>query len=252
VDTFAGIRVSETNVGWLRAIRGFQRNAIILFISAGILGFAYWGITYLLTNLFIVRLGYGTEVVGNLNALFYLLHMAFSVPAGALGMRIGSRRAMIAGGVLALVGWAVGPTASFLLEPGERMAALASSRVLSSIGGALFIVNANPALMGSVRPEHRTYAFAFNGAVISLTTFLGSICGGFLPPLFAALSGGNLLSSRPYGFSLWTGVLVLAPSLAALFFFRETGKGAEIPQWGGGARGRSAREVSWGCALMGR
>jgi hypothetical protein len=60
--------MSVSKVGWLRAIRGFRRNAYLLFITAGILGFTYWGITYLLTNLFIVRLGYGTEVVGNLNA----------------------------------------------------------------------------------------------------------------------------------------------------------------------------------------
>jgi MFS family permease len=218
--------VADTRTSWTGALRGFGRNAYLLFIAAGVLGFVYWGITYLLTNLYVSRLGYGTDVVGNLNALFYLLHMALSVPAGALGMRLGGRRALIIGGVLALAGWAIAPAASFLLYPGTRVAALVVSRVVSSAGGALFIVNSGPALMGAVDPQSHTYAFAFNGTVVSLTTFLGSICGGFLPPLFSVLTAKSLASSIPYAYALWAGVLILAPGLLAIFFFRDTDRAA--------------------------
>lgn len=217
--------LSRDHTSWLQAVGGFDRNAYLLFITAGLLGFTYWGITYLLTNLFLLRLGYGTEVIGNLNFLFYLLVTAFSIPAGALGMITGSRRAMILGGVLALVGWAVAPAASFILAPSLRLAALVASRVISALGGALFIVNSNPALMGAVEPGASTYAFAFNGTVISLTTFLGSLCGGLLPNLFGAIARSSISSSLPYGFSLWAAVVILAPGLVLLGFFRETGKG---------------------------
>ncbi|MGA2480597.1 MAG: MFS transporter, partial [Spirochaetia bacterium] len=188
----------------------------------GVLGFTYWGITYLLTNIFVSRLGYGTEVVGNLNALFYILHMAASVPAGAIGMRLGSRRAMLLGGLLGLVGWGLAPTACFLLYPSARMSALIMSRVVSAVGGALFIVNANPALMGAVAPRDRTYAFAFNGSGVSLMTFLGSICGGLLPPFFSSITGRSLASAVPYGYALWAAVLLLAPAMAALYRFRDS------------------------------
>ena len=181
----------DTGTNWLRAIRGFDRNAYLLFFTGGVLGFTYWGSTCLLTNLFVSRLGYGTAVVGNLNALFYILHMAASVPAGAVGMRLGSRRSMIIGGILALAGWAIAPTAAFLLYPSARMGALIASRVVSAVGGALFIVNANPALMGAVEPRSSTCAFALNGAAVSLMAFLGSVCGGFLPSVFARRWGGR-------------------------------------------------------------
>ena len=207
---------------WRKAIRGFDSNAYRLFFTGAVLGFTYWGITYLLTNLFVLRLGYGTEVVGNLNALFYILHMAASVPAGALGMRLGSRRSMIMGGLLAIARLGLAPVACFLLYPSARMSVLIMSRIVSAIGGALFIVNANPALMGAVAPESRTYAFAFNGAGMSLTTFLGSICGGLLPPLFSRLSGESLVSALPYGYALWAAVVVLAPGLLSLVRFRES------------------------------
>jgi MFS family permease len=215
--------VTDARTDWLRAIRGFDRNAYLLFFAAGVLGFSYIGITSLLTNLFVSRLGYGTEVVGNLNALFFMLHMAFSVPAGALGMRLGSRNAMLLGGLLAFAGWAVAPVATFLLYPGARMSVLVTSRVISSLGGALFIVNANPALMQAVEPASSTYAFAFNAMVVSLMTFLGNLFGGILPTF---LLGNALFSSaRPFGYALWIGVLVLVPGLVAIGVFRETGRG---------------------------
>ncbi len=216
--------MSRNDTGWLRAVGAFDRNAYLLFITAGLLGFTYWGITYLLTNLFVLRMGYGSVVVGNLNFLFYLLVTLLSVPAGALGMVTGSRRAMILGGILALVGWAIAPAALFI--PAHlRIATLVASRVISAIGGALFIVNSNPALMGAVEPAASTYAFAFNGTVISLTTFLGSLCGGLLPVLFSALTRSSLSSPIPYGLALWSAVVILAPGLVLLGIFRETGKG---------------------------
>jgi MFS family permease len=220
------IAAEDTGTNWLRAIRGFDRNAYLLIFTGGVLGFTYWGITYLLTNLFVSRLGYGTTVVGNLNALFYILHMAASVPAGAVGMRLGSRRSMIIGGVVALAGWAIAPTASLLLSPNARMGALVASRVVSAVGGALFIVNANPALMGAVEPASSTYAFAFNGAAVSLMAFLGSVCGGFLPSVFARRAAESLASAVPYAYALWAAVIMLVPGIAALVFFKETGKGA--------------------------
>jgi MFS transporter, DHA1 family, inner membrane transport protein len=207
---------------WFRAIRGFNRNAYLLFLTGGVLGFTYWGITYLLTSIFVSRLGYGTTVVGNLNALFYILHMVASIPAGALGMRLGSRRAMMLGGFLGIAGWAVGPAAVFLLPLQLRMGALIASRVISAVGGALFIVNANPALMGAVAPPDRTYAFAFNGSVVSLMQFLGSVCGGFLPGLFSRVTGTSLASAVPYGLALWAAVVVLAPAMVSLSLFRDT------------------------------
>ncbi|MGA2614823.1 MAG: MFS transporter [Spirochaetia bacterium] len=222
--------MSRNDAGWLRAVGAFDRNAYLLFIIAGLLGFTYWGITYLLTNLFVLRLGYGTVVVGNLNFLFYLLVTLLSVPAGALGMVTGSRRALILGGVLALSGWAIAPAAIFIPAPHLRIAALVGSRVISAIGGALFIVNSNPALMGAVEPKASTYAFAFNGTVISLTTFLGSLCGGLLPVMFSALTQSDLSSPIPYGLALWLAVVVLAPGLVLLGFFRETGKGVPKEQ----------------------
>jgi MFS family permease len=228
--------IIEPMTSWLSAIRGFNRNAYLLFFTGGMLGFTYWGITYLLTNIFVSRLGYGTEVVGNLNALFYILHMAASVPAGAIGMRLGSRRAMIIGGLLGLAGWGVGPAACFLLFPSARMSALIVSRVISAVGGALFIVNANPALMGAVAPRDRTYAFAFNGAGVSLMTFLGSICGGLLPPLFSRITGESLASAPPYGYALWAAVVVLAPAMISLYRFRDAAPEASIVVARGAAR----------------
>jgi MFS family permease len=211
---------------WASAIRGFDRNVYLLFTVAGLLGFTYWGITYLLTNLFVRRLGYGTEVMGNLNFLGYIIHMAASVPAGAIGVRFGNRRSMISGGIMAIAGWGMAPVAAFL-PGGGVMETLVASRVLSSIGGAIFLVNSNPALMSAAGGGSSTYAFAFNGTIVSLTSFGGSLIGGLLPQLFSSLALGSLSSPAPYGFSLWTAVVILIPGLVALSMFREAPGGEE-------------------------
>jgi MFS family permease len=213
-------------VSWVDAIRRFDRNICLLFIVGGLLGFTYSGISDLLTNLFVLRLGYGTEVVGNLNFLNYILLMAASIPAGAVGVRFGIRRAMIAGGALALLGWGLAPLSAFL-SPARGMEILVASRILGAIGGALFLVNSNPALMGAAEPGSGIYAFAFNGTIVSLASFLGTISGGLLPQLFSSLTARSLSTSIPYGLSLWTAVVVLMPGLAALFFFRERSAGKE-------------------------
>jgi MFS family permease len=214
---------SSVRIGWLSAVRGFDRNVYLLFAVGGLLGFTYWGITYLLTNLFVLRLGFGTQVVGNLNALNYALHMAVSVPAGLIGVRFGTRRSMICGGVLALVGWGITPAAAFF-PPGQALPVLIASRVLGSVGGALFLVNSNPALISAAKPGSGTYAFAVNGTIVSLTSFLGSICGGLLPQLFSTFGGWSQASPLPYGCSLWVAVAALVPALAALALFREPGR----------------------------
>jgi MFS family permease len=145
--------------------------------------------------------------------------MVASVPAGLVGVRFGTRRSMIAGGILALIGWAITPLSAF--TPGSAIGVLVASRVLGSVGGALFLVNSNPALMSACRPDASTYAFALNGTIVSLTSFVGSICGGLLPLLFAGVGHGTLSAPLPYGMSLWTAVVVLLPALAALWLFRE-------------------------------
>jgi MFS family permease len=220
-----GAKLSR-GAGWRKAIAGFDRNVYLLLAVGGLLGFTYWGITYLLTNLFVLRLGFGTQVVGNLNALNYLLLMVASLPAGLAGVRFGARRSMLWGGILALLGWGLAPAAAFVPQPWV-LPILIASRVLGSVGGALFLVNSNPALMGAAGPESSTYAFALNGTVISATSFAGSICGGLLPQLFGWAARRGPASAVPYGLSLWTAVLLLAPALAALAIFREPGKGGK-------------------------
>ncbi|HUJ76148.1 MAG TPA: MFS transporter, partial [bacterium] len=113
----------------------------------------------------------------------------------------------------------------FIPSGSAQILMLVVSRVLSAIGAAVFIVNSNPALMGAVEPGASTYAFAFNGTMISLMTFVGSLCGGLLPNLFSALTHLRLSSSIPYGLALWSAVVILAPGLVLLALFRETGKG---------------------------
>ena len=82
---------------YLQAIRRFNRNTWLLLIAVATTGFGYIGIYIMLFNLYLLRLGFGPDFVGTINAAAQLSSALFSLPAGALGQRWGTRRMSILG-----------------------------------------------------------------------------------------------------------------------------------------------------------
>ena len=46
------------------SIRSFPRSVTFYILASGMIGFAYLGITAVLNNLYLLRLGYGPDVIG--------------------------------------------------------------------------------------------------------------------------------------------------------------------------------------------
>ena len=209
--------MARNGTNWLRAVSAFDRNAYLLFISARLLGFTYWRITYLLTNLFLVRLWFGTVMVGNLSFLFYLLVTVFSVSAGALGMALCRGRAMFTGRALALIGWAVAPAVIFIPGRLACISILVCSGAISAIGGALTASNSlNEAatqqfILESVATRYR----ALMSGAANMASTLGLAA--------SALWRGYLIRAAGFGavFLLSAGLLFMsAGSFAGLLGFR--------------------------------
>ncbi|MFQ5794339.1 MAG: MFS transporter [Candidatus Bipolaricaulia bacterium] len=100
---------------YLHTLRLFSRDVRLYLITTVLLGFTIFGGIYsVLLNLYLLRLGYGPEFVGLFNAVGLLTFAVFSLPAGALGGRWGSRRTLIAGLGLTSVGLGVLPLAEFI------------------------------------------------------------------------------------------------------------------------------------------
>ena len=72
------------------------------------------GIATVLLNLYVLRLGFGPEFVGLMNAIGMFVFALSSFPGGRLGERFGLRRVMLTGIALCLVGSALGPASEAL------------------------------------------------------------------------------------------------------------------------------------------
>jgi MFS family permease len=211
---------SEMIANYLGKLRLFGRDVRLYLISWALVQFAVSGILVVLLNLYLLRLGYGPEFVGLLNAAAALVFSVSCLPAGALGRRWGSRRPMIAGLSLFVVGIGLLPLAEFIPNTWQAGWLLASS-ILAYGGYALYVVNGSPFLMGSTTSAERDHAFSAQAALGALCGFAGSLVGGMLPGLFAATLGISLDQPAPYRYPLWVAAGSYVLALLALLPTRE-------------------------------
>lgn len=208
---------------YLQTLRLFSRDVRLYMIAAAVFGFTVFGGIYgVLLNLYLLRLDYGPEFIGLVNSAMALAVAVLGLPAGALGKRWGIRRMMVAGMGATAIGFGLLPAAEYM--PSTWQAGwIVASYVLAGLGIALYLVNANPFLMGRSSPKERSHVFSVQGAVLPLAGFAGSVVGGLLPGLFAALMGVSLDSAAPYRYPLLIAAVAVIPGMAALLATRETG-----------------------------
>src|SRR5512139_3018982 len=115
-------------------------------IPWALLGFGYFGIQSVLQNLYLLRLGYGTEFIGLLTGSGQLFWAVCALPAAAFGRRFGLRQSIIGG-------WLIGALANgmlFLVEFTPRAwwtPWLFGWWALSWVGASLNSVNNIPYIM---------------------------------------------------------------------------------------------------------
>jgi MFS family permease len=187
------------------------------FVTIAVVGFAVDGGVYaVLLNLFLLRLGYGPEQIGLVNAAGTLTFALSSLPAGALGARWGSRRILLIGLSLMLVGCVLLPFAD-ALAPARRLPWLIANVVVLYLGLALYFVNTAPYVMSVVSAAQRNQIFSLQTALLSLASFVGSLIGGFLPSTLAALLGASSEQPAPYRYALVLAGLAMIPAMLAIW-----------------------------------
>jgi MFS family permease len=206
---------SSITRGYVATLRGMSRDIRYVLASQAVVSVvnSIWGV---LTNLYLLRLGYGPEFVGLANFMILLGTAAFSLPGGALNRRIGSRNALLVG----TAAWAVGYAAfvcAWLLPASMRGPWLLVTALLDGAGYAFLAVSISPLFMACVTSEQRGHAFSLYHACGTAVSFLASFVAGLLPTAFALLVGVGSDAPVAYGLSLLVGaaLLLVSGSLAA-------------------------------------
>jgi MFS family permease len=197
---------------YIRHARQFSRNAR-LYLSSQILAGVGSGIFSLLFNLYLVRLGYHEDFIGQVAGLTTLATGLVCLPAGLIGDRLGRRNSLLLGGIivpLAYLGEVVVQQAQAILAFG----------VLAGAGMAFVMISMSPFMAENSSPDERSYLFSANFALSTLFGMLGSFTGGILPALFGRALGQGLESAVPYQVALLVAVALFAVAALPFYFLR--------------------------------
>jgi len=197
---------------YLQTLSRFSRTTRLFLLVSSLTTISYVGIYVMLFNLYLLRLGYDLGQIGLINAAAQLGVAAFSIPAGILGRYWGSRRTILVGLTVATVGLALVPLAEFLPRAWQFYWLL-FTYIFAWLGGATYVVNSLPFLMGVTNAQERTHVFSVREALGPLSLFAGSLLGGLLPGILATTLGNTLSDPQPYRYALLIAAVIfgLAP-----------------------------------------
>ena len=80
---------------YLEAVRRLDRDVWLIIFFRVTLGVCFIGIYSVVFNLYLLRLGYGSEFIGLVQGIVFLGMSAFSLLSGWMGRRFGSHRATL-------------------------------------------------------------------------------------------------------------------------------------------------------------
>jgi MFS family permease len=209
---------------YISNLRLLSRDVRLFLVATALIGFSWDGVRTVLLNLYLLRLGYGPEIVGLINGFGAFAFALVSLPAGVLGARLGSRRMILVGVALMAAGIGLLPLVE-LLPAAWTLPWLLSATMAAYLGLVLYYVNSLPFLMGATGLEERDYAFAAQIALMPLAAFAGSLVGGLLPGLMANVLGSTLQDPAPYRYPVLLAGLMLLPGILALIPASEVAAG---------------------------
>ena len=197
-----------------KLVRGLNGDMQLCVWANGLSGFTVDGGIYaVILNLYLLRLGYGAQFIGAVNGTGLLAYGLFSLAAGWLGSRFGTRSMITLGLAMMAAGGFALPLAEFA-APSFGVIWIIASFVVTNMGLALQATNCTPFLAESSQMEERHTFFSIVATVWSLAGFAGNVVGGLLPPLFGFLLSASLGEAAPYRYSLWLSpVLLLAAAV---------------------------------------
>ena len=195
-------------------------NVRLFLGTAGLLSGSLFGSYAVLLNLFVLRLGFGTEFVGLVNGIGLVCWAIASPIAGAQVNRIGYKRLMLVGLTAVVLGSNLLPFGA-VFQGSTRAVWLLVSHAVTFTGAGIFFVNMQPFMMGAVVPKLRTRVFALAAAAFPTAGFAGSLIGGFLPDLFAGPLGVTLDDPAPFRYPLHPAALAVTPTILLIAATRE-------------------------------
>jgi Na+/melibiose symporter-like transporter len=238
-------------------LRSFSPSMRRFLLSVALAATAVAGITAVLFNLYLLRLGFDAAYIGLLAGLGQIVWAAAALPVGVVSSRIGIRISI----QLGMAFYGLGVALTLLVEqvpPQYWQAWLLGAQVVLNIGGALVTVHIPPYIMAVTGERERRHAFAALAALVPIAGLIGSLIAGVLPGLLARALGLSLTQPDPYRMTLWLGPILAWLAVLPLIGadrVRIGGRGGEAGLAGTSVRAPLGLLVFWSvtvfCAAVG-
>jgi MFS family permease len=204
-------------LGNLRRQFNFSRD-VWLFLLYNLLANVGWGVFVLIFNLYLRELNLRENDMGAFNAVQTLAMAGGAATMGAVLDRLGIWLATFTGVSIFLV-------ASLALALAEQPSVILALSAISGIGLAYLFTTTMPFIIAWTRRDERQFVAAMSFSVVSLSTTLGALVGGFLPD---ALPGDAL---QTYRWTLIAGTIIGALGLIPMLMMgaARTGRGLPDP-----------------------
>jgi MFS family permease len=195
--------------GHLVAFRPNARLYLVYAILAGV----SMGIYQLISNFYILSLGYDAKLIGNLVTTTSVTALIFALPMGYLADTIGRKSSLLISA--ALVSFSI---AMMVIWPSTFI--FYAMNIISGIAQSLAAVTMAPFLMENSGAYERTYLFSFSMGIQMVAASIGNWIGGYLPTWVSNLRGVDPTSSQAYGTSIMVVAIGLALGLIPLIMIK--------------------------------
>ena len=197
-------------------LRNIPPSISVYLAGIFVLGFTVdGGIFSVLQNLFLLRLGYGTEFIGIFNSIGLFIFAFLSLPIGTI-QKWSGRQLLLLGLIIMALGSVMIPFAQYL-NGNWQAGLLLTGRTVSYIGISFFFVHAAPFLMGLTKGDWQNRSLAWQSAVLNIAGFSGGLLAGYLPGWIAGWTGRSLTHPTPYQIPLFFGALLLVFTYLSIY-----------------------------------
>lgn len=187
---------------YLQHVGLFSSNARRFLVGSFFMGFGF-SVFWLLLNLYLKQVGFEEGKIGSIISASSVGTVLMAVPAAILIDRFRIKHVLMIAAV-------VNGTALITQAMSTGIWSLRAMSVLSGSMMTVHFIAASPFFMRNSTPAERPYLFGINMALSTLSGFIGSLIGGFVPA-YLAESGVALLYGYRYS-------LVAGASLAMTAF----------------------------------
>ena len=194
--------------------RNFNHATRLFLFSTLLYGFAF-SVWELFFNLYILSLGFSSDMLGLIRSATPLAALLLGLPLGILSDRIGRRKSMLIGLIIGFIGMffeirLLNPWLIFLFG------------LIQGSGFMLYRVSQPPFIMGISKQENQALIFSLNFGLLTVAATIGNLVAGQTPGLIENWLGIAQGSSASYQWVITAGILLAATSLIPLFFINET------------------------------